>query len=57
MKTWLKSRASEASTWRGLIMLVCSLSGWQTSPDSTEAWVLVATTLSGLVGVGSSDKK
>ena len=56
MKNWLKSRASESSTWRGLIMLVCSLAGWQTSPDSTEALILVATTLSGLIGTGLSDK-
>lgn len=57
MKNWIIARSKEPSTWRGLIMLVCSLAGWQTSPGNTEAWVLVATTLSGLVGVGSSDKK
>jgi hypothetical protein len=48
---YLKNRSQEASTWRGIIMLSMSLLGYTTSPDVTEAIVLIAMSLSGGVGI------
>jgi len=50
---WIKERLEEASTWRGIVMLSASLLGYTTSPDVTEAIVLIAMSLSGGVGIVS----
>ena len=51
MKEYLKDRAKEPSTWRGLIMLVGSLVGTTFSPDAVEAAILLAMALSGGNGI------
>lgn len=51
MKDYLKDRLQEPSTWRGLVMLTSSLAGYTTSPDATEAIVLIAMGLSGANGI------
>ena len=51
MKDYLRERAKEPSTWRGLIMLVGSLVGTTFSPDVVEAAILLAMALSGSNGI------
>lgn len=53
---YILSRLKEASTWRGIIMLVAG--GWaQQHPDQAEAIIPVAIALAGAVGAFLPDKK
>lgn len=56
MKEFLLARASEASTWRGLIMLATA-AGVAFSSAQIEAVVAAGLALAGLVGAFSPDKK
>lgn len=54
--TYILSRLREASTWRGIIMLVAG--GWATSnPEQVEAILPIAIALSGAIGAFLPDKK
>jgi len=53
---YLLERASEASTWRGIIALVMSF-GVMLSPDQIESIVVIGLAGVGLLGAFSSDKK
>lgn len=55
MKKYLLDRAREASTWRGLILLVAAV-GVPVAPELAEAIVSVGLGLAGLVGVLAADK-
>ena len=52
---YLLDRLSEASTWRGLILVLTSL-GLTISPELIVPLIAVGTGLSGLVGVLTKDK-
>ena len=52
---WLTARLSEASTWRGIILLLTAL-GVRLSPDLTEAIITAGIALAGLVGVLTADE-
>lgn len=56
MKDFLLARASEASTWRGLIMLATA-AGVVFSAAQAEAIIAAGLALAGLVGAFSPDKK
>lgn len=56
MKDFLLARASEASTWRGLVMLATA-AGVVFSSAQTEAVIAAGLALAGLVGAFSPDKK
>jgi len=53
MKEYLKSRSTEPSTWRGLIMLGGALAGYNIDPNVSESvvTVLVAMAGSGVAGI------
>lgn len=55
MLKWLTARLSEASTWRGIILLLTAL-GVRLSPDLTEAIITAGIALAGLVGVITADE-
>lgn len=55
MKEYLLARLSEASTWRGIIMLATA-AGVVFSPEQVEAVVAAGLALAGLVGAFSPDK-
>lgn len=55
MKQYLIDRAKEASTWRGIIMLLTAV-GVPVAPEMANAIVSVGLALAGLVGVVTPDK-
>lgn len=55
MKSYLINRAKEASTWRGVILILTAV-GVPIAPEMTEAIVSVGLALAGLVGVVTPDK-
>lgn len=56
MKEYLLARMSEASTWRGLIMLATAV-GVVFSAEQVEAVVAAGLALAGLVGAFAPDSK
>lgn len=56
MKEYLLARLSEASTWRGLIMLATA-AGMVFSAAQAEAVIAAGLALAGLVGAFSPDKQ
>jgi hypothetical protein len=56
MKEYLLARMSEASTWRGLIMLATAV-GVVFSAEQVEAVIAAGLALAGLVGAFSPDHK
>ena len=48
---YLQDRLQEPSTWRGIILLTSSLFGFTLSPDTNEALILLALSLSGTHGI------
>ena len=56
MKQYLLNRAREASTWRGLILLLTAV-GVPVVPDLVEPIVSVGLGLAGVVGVLTADKE
>lgn len=56
MKEYLLARLSEASTWRGIIMLATA-AGVVFSAEQAEAVIAAGLALAGLVGAFSPDKK
>lgn len=55
MKNYLLSRAKEASTWRGLTLLLTAI-GVPIAPAMAESIVSVGLAVAGLIGVISADK-
>ena len=55
MKEYVLARLSEASTWRGLIMLATA-AGVVFSAEQAEAVIAAGLALAGLVGAFSPDK-
>lgn len=56
MKDYLLARLSEASTWRGIIMLATA-AGVVFSAQQAEAVIAAGLALAGLVGAFSPDKQ
>ena len=55
-KTYVVNRAKEASTWRGVIMLLTAL-GLNLSPEMADAIISVGIAVAGAVGVLFPDSK
>ena len=55
MKDYLVNRAKEASTWRGIILLLTAV-GVPIAPAMADAIVSVGLALAGAVGVLTADK-
>lgn len=51
---YLRDRLTEASTWRGLVVIATAL-GAHLSPDQAEAIVVVGLGVSGLIGAALPD--
>lgn len=56
MKDYILARLSEASTWRGIIMLATA-AGVVFSAQQAEAVIAAGLALAGLVGAFSADKQ
>ena len=56
LKLYVVNRAKEASTWRGVIMLLTAL-GLNISPEMADAIIGVGIAVAGLVGVLLPDSK
>lgn len=55
MKDYLVNRAKEASTWRGIILLLTAV-GVPIAPAMAEAIISVGLALAGAIGVFIADK-
>ena len=55
MKDYISARAKEASTWRGIILLLTA-AGVPIAPAMADTIVAVGLALAGLVGVTTVDK-
>lgn len=55
MKDYLVNRAKEASTWRGIILLLTAV-GVPIAPAMADAIVSIGLALAGAVGVFAADK-
>lgn len=55
MKNYLVNRAKEASTWRGIILLLAAV-GVPIAPAMADAIVSIGLALAGAVGVFAADK-
>ncbi len=55
MKQYIINRAKEASTWRGIILILTAV-GVPVAPAMAEAIVSVGLALAGAVGVFTADK-
>lgn len=55
MKQYILQRATEPSTWRGLVMLLTAL-GVPVAPELAEVIVSVGLGVAGLIGVVTADK-
>lgn len=55
MKNYLINRAKEASTWRGIILLLTAV-GVPVAPAMADAIVSVGLALAGAIGVLAADK-
>lgn len=55
MKQYILSRAKEASTWRGIILLLTAV-GVPIAPAMAEAIISVGLALAGALGVLTADK-
>lgn len=53
---YLKDRFSEASTWRGLILVFAAL-GMNIEPAHTEAFIFAGLLAAGAIGAAIPDKK
>jgi len=56
LKAYIFARATESSTWRGLI-LVATAVGAKLTPDQTEAIVVIGLALAGMAGAALPDSK
>lgn len=56
MKEYLLTRLREASTWRGLVMLITAL-GITLSPEQVAAIIAAGTAVVGVIGVFLPDGK
>lgn len=54
--SYLEARSKEASTWRGLVMLIAGVLGVQLSPEVSAAIISAGVSLSGLIGLLIPDK-
>jgi hypothetical protein len=55
-KAYILARLREASTYRGLVLILTAL-GVKLSPDESEAITIVGLALSGLLGVTLTDNR
>lgn len=53
---YIKARLGEASTWRGIILLL-TVAGVKLNPDQQAAIITAGLALAGLVGVFTADKE
>lgn len=53
---YLLQRMQEASTWRGIVLLL-SVLGAQLKPEQVEAFILVGMALAGIIAVAFPDKR
>ena len=56
LKLYVVNRAKEASTWRGVVMLLTAL-GLNISPEIADAIIGVGIAVAGLVGILLPDSK
>ena len=56
LKLYVVNRAKEASTWRGVIMLLTAV-GLNISPEMADAIISVGIAVAGLVGILLPDSK
>lgn len=56
MKTYLIDRLKEASTWRGIILILTS-AGAAITPEMAESIVTAGIGIAGIIGVATADKK
>ena len=56
LKVYVVNRAKEASTWRGVIMLLTAV-GLKISPEMADAIISVGIAVAGLVGMLLPDSK
>lgn len=54
---YIVERLKEGSTWRGIILVVTALFGWNVPEEKVAAVVLVGVTAAGLAGMLLPDKK
>lgn len=52
---WIADRLQEASTWRGLTMLLTAV-GISIKPDLMEQIIIAGTGIAGLIGLLAADK-
>lgn len=55
MKNYLINRAKEASTWRGIILLLTAI-GVPVAPAMADAIVSIGLALAGAIGILTADK-
>lgn len=55
MKAYILARAKEASTWRGVILLLTAI-GVPVAPALAESIITAGLAIAGLIGVVSPDK-
>lgn len=56
LKLYVVNRAKEASTWRGVIMLLTAV-GLKITPEMADAIISVGISVAGLVGILLPDSK
>lgn len=56
LKLYVVNRAKEASTWRGIIMLLTAV-GLKITPEMADAIISVGIAVAGLVGILLPDSK
>ena len=56
LKLYVVNRAKEASTWRGVVMLLTAV-GLNISPEMADAIISVGIAVAGLVGILLPDSK
>ena len=55
MKDYILARLKEPSTWRGIVLAITAF-GVSLSPEQVESIITVGLLLTGILGIGTSDK-
>lgn len=56
MKQWAIDRLNEASTWRGIMLIITSLTGMAISTDVQQQVTSIGLGVAGLIGVLTRDR-
>jgi hypothetical protein len=54
---WMIDRLKEASTWRGIIMLITGITGFTVDEQHTQAIIAAGIALVGMIGIFAKDKE